>query len=134
MKMNLDSLKYVVILLFAFVLNHMFCIAIGNEKNENTLRTMLRHNQTTHTKIYNPRTPRIYKYPLSTSTRKIRFKKYNPEGYKDNDAHRKISMASDFSQPSKIESRKPTIMTGKIRKTKYTEPLLGLRMGKYTIF
>ena len=129
--MNSNRLKYVVILLFAFVLNDMFRKAIGNEY---ILRKMLRHNQTTHTKIYNPSKPKIYKYHLAPSDRKIRYKKYNLVRYKDNDTHRETSMASDFSQPSKIESRKPTIMTGKIRKTKYTEPLLGLRMGKYTIF
>ena len=130
MKMNLYRLKYVVILLFAFALNDMFCTVIGNEENEYILRTMLRHNQTTVTKIHKPRKPRSYKYHLAPSVRKIRYKKYNPVRYKDNDTHRETSMASDFSQPSKIESRKPTIMTGKTRKTKYTEPLFGLRMGK----
>ena len=130
MKMNLYRLKYVVILLFAFVLNDMFCTVIGNEENEYILRTMLRHNQTTVTKIHKPRKPRIYKYHLAPSIRRIIYKKYNPVRYKDNDAHRKTSMASDLPQPSKIESQKPTIMTGKIRKTKYTEPLFGLRMGE----
>ena len=128
--MSSKRLKYVVILLLAFVLNDTFCIAIANEENGNILRTMLRHNQTTITNIYNLGKPRIYKYHFVPSDRKIRYKKYDPARYKDNDTHRETSMASDFSQPSKIESRKPTIMTGKIRKTKYTEPLFGLRMGK----
>ena len=130
MKMNLYRLKYVVILLCAFVLNDMFCTVIGNEENEYILRTMLRHNQTTVTKIHKLRKSRINKYHLASSDRRIRYKKYNPVRYKDNDTHRETSMASDFAQPSKIESRKPSIMTGKIRKTKYTEPLFGLRMGK----
>ena len=130
MKMNSNRLKYVVIILFAFGFNDIFCIVIGHEENEYILRTMSRHNQTTLAKIYNPRKPRIYKYHLAPSDRRIRYKKYNPVRYKDNDTHRETSMASDFSQPSKIESRKPTILTGKIRKTKYTEPLFGLRMGK----
>ena len=128
--MNLYRLKYVVILLFAFVLNDMFCTVIGNEENEYILRTMLRHNQTTVPKIYNPGKPRIYKYHLAPPDRKIKYKKLNPVPYKDNDAHRETSMASDLPQPSKKESQKPTIMTGKIRKTKYTEPLFGLRMGE----
>ena len=128
--MNSNRLKYLVILLFSFVLNDMFCIAIANEENENISRTMLRHNQTTITNIHNPGKPRIYKYHLAPSDRKIRYRKYNSMWYKDNDTHRETSMASDFAQPSKIESRKPTILTGKIRKTKYTEPLFGLRMGK----
>ena len=128
--MNSNRLNYVVILLFAFFLYDMFCIVIGNEENEFIFKTMLRHNQTTLTKIYNPRKPRIYKYHLAPSDRKIRYKKYNPVRYKDNDTHRETSMASDFAQPSKIESRKPTIMTGKIRKTRYTEPLVGPRIGK----
>lgn len=124
--MNSNRLKYVVILLFAFVLNDMFRKAIGNEY---ILRKMLRHNRTTHTKIYNPSKPKIYKYHLAPSDRKIRYKKYNIVRYKDNDTHRETSMASDLSQHSQIESRKPSIMTGKIRKTKYTEPLVGLRIG-----
>ena len=128
--MNSNKLKYVVILVFVFVLNDMFCIVIKNEENEYILRKMLRHNQTTLTKIYSPRKTRINKYHLAPSDRKIRYKKYNPVGYTDSDDHRKTSMASDLSQHSQIESQKPTIMTGKIRKTKYTEPLFGLRMGE----
>ena len=128
--MNSNRLKYVVIFLFAFVLNDMFCIEIGNEENENILKIISRHNQTTLTKIHNPRKARIYKYHLAPSDRKIRYKKYNPVRYKDNDTHRETSMARDFSQPSKIESRKGSIMTGKIGKAKYTKPLFGLRMGK----
>ena len=130
MKMSSKRLKYVVILLFAFVINDMFCIVIENEENAYILRTKLRHNQTTVTKIHKLRKSRINKYHLAPSDRRIRYKKYNPVRYKDNDTHRETSMASDFSQPSQIESRKPTMMTGKIRKTKYTEPLFGPRMGK----
>ena len=127
--MNSNRLKHAVIFLIAFVLDDLFCIIIGNEENEYILRTMLRHNQTSVTKIDNPLKPRIYEYHNAPSDRKIRYKKYNSVRYKDNDDHRETSIARDFSQPSKIESRKPTIMTGKTRKTKYTEPLFGLRIG-----